>query len=340
MKSANTPTLVYPLNGPVESLQDSPIYVVRPEITEPLKLPLKLIEQRRFQRMPPGTQLMVPLLDKFFPSHYGRYKSSPKEKERLARQQKILNLLLEIRVDLALLINSNGGDVFDEMVIRELMALVRKSGGRVTSYAFNECQSAAAEIFLDADERYSLKDTRFMIHAASTLADPHDHILQKFFGSLSKIGENAKRSAEEVSDSLVPRAAAERREELFRCIQDASKKDRRAEVNFSGEQLAESGIIRETYSTVFSLAKKFSSKVGVTLEWESQRTEIDYFFIAVLFQQIIKSLTGMTVVVTHDRSKKSLSIRYDDTNPEKAQQAVLVFHQLSDVLKRKLSLEK
>jgi len=61
-------------------------------------------------------------------------------------------------------INSVGGDTLGAIAIINAMYLLRLSGQKTTTYVIGEAQSAAGFIFIAGDSRYSIDNTRMMLH--------------------------------------------------------------------------------------------------------------------------------------------------------------------------------
>src|SRR3989338_6558181 len=68
------------------------------------------------------------------------------------------------RIDTALLINTFGGRVGTEQLMREITDFTRKSGGKVFSYVTTVAVSAGSEVMMQADEILTLPDTWCMWH--------------------------------------------------------------------------------------------------------------------------------------------------------------------------------
>ena len=75
--------------------------------------------------------------------------------------------------DVEIYINSVGGDTLGAIAIINAMYLLRLSGQKTTTYIIGEAQSAAGFIFIAGDSRYSIENTRMMLHYAGIIFEEH-----------------------------------------------------------------------------------------------------------------------------------------------------------------------
>jgi len=78
----------------------------------------------------------------------------------------IAQILLENRVRLSFLIDSQGGRTFQRDRYIDLINFIKVRGGKVDAYASKNAKSAAADIFLEADNRFCLYYSAFMWHCS------------------------------------------------------------------------------------------------------------------------------------------------------------------------------
>lgn len=75
--------------------------------------------------------------------------------------------------DVEIYINSVGGDTLGAIAIINAMYLLRLSGQKTTTYIIGEAQSAAGFIFIAGDSRYSIENTRMMLHYSGIAFEEH-----------------------------------------------------------------------------------------------------------------------------------------------------------------------
>jgi len=95
--------------------------------------------------------------------------------------------------DVEIYINSVGGDTLGAIAIINAMYLLRLSGQKTTTYIIGEAQSAAGFIFIAGDSRYSIDNTRMMLHYSGIAFENHKRP--------DEIGQSLKET-KKINDSL------------------------------------------------------------------------------------------------------------------------------------------
>lgn len=320
--------IVVPLGGTMEQLQDREVQLYIPNL-QPMDLPLKRFEHRRFAARPFWQRLVIRGVDSLFPGFYRQYKNRPDEEEAEKIDQKILDIVLDHRVDLHILLNTRGGSVFERDVILELMALSKQTGGESKVYAFLDCQSAGAEIFNRADTRYAMADTHYMMHTSEVnwgIVKSQGTIVHSTIAHLNEFERDGNREQRksELLQGFIANVPLEKRDQAQNWLAALSVNSR-GEVNLSGKELSDFGVLIDKAGSVEDLIKTLGKNIGIKIDPEKISGELGIFLLTVLIQDIIQKKLGAEVAIKVDRSAKKISLLHHSATPEKQALANRVF---------------
>lgn len=298
-----TPKIILPVTGNLVDLSNHKLTVIRPNEKD-LDLPLKRFYQKRpstrEHRSPPISLLtkakkkaIFSLFSRLAPRVYEEAIKWPGDISETAEEIRdfaLIDRIFKTRIDLYMLLHSNGGNVLETNIIREIATLVHQSGGEVFAYMGNRAKSGAGQLFLEADECFAVKGSEWMDHQTGVPSEVESvflYIFTQLYCWLRKSSETNDMSKRLKAKSTDPEAVDD--------LLSKAKQTRRNEINLSSQQLDQLGILSGQFTTIKSLAEKFTQDTGLKVNFENPTTEIDYFFCIIIFEKIAEKLSGTKV---------------------------------------------
>lgn len=178
--------------------------------------------------------------------------------------REVVDILLEGKLRTSLLINSLGGSGFCMRGYLEIIDFIRARGGEVSAYISEDAASAAANILLEADKRYSLRRSEFLWHYGGINEDldpvaSYDDVAEEVkVGTLREIIEVFR-------NKIVPK--------IVGAVPDPDKREVVAaffeshyncsDFFFRAEVLYDLGILHEIYDNVAGLRARFEEVTGI-----------------------------------------------------------------------------
>lgn len=202
----------------------------------------------------------------------------------------LIDIIIKNRADLFILLNSDGGNVFEGEVILEMMKEVQKQGGKTTTYMGHRCGSAAARIFLAGDVRYSLATGEFMEHISSTTIRGIFPLLKDALTRGPRIKSLEQRLMAKSSD---PARIAE-------LVKEAARHHPEVEVRLTADELEELGILTGKFDAINDMVAHVSTSTGLIIDPKKPFLDAEYFFALLACEKIVTEVCGSKVAIKRE----------------------------------------
>ncbi len=225
----------------------------------------------------------------------------------LKKQRDILDIILDGRVRVSVLLNSLGGNCRVQDNVIHFFDRIRENGGVIDAYATSFACSAAANIFSRADYKFVLPDSMVMWHAGSVEASP----LSWMARSLTELnGEKYNPETENTAkiqkykrdfpiflrESVYPNLRDEVLAAVDNIFQDPENP--RGEVWMSGRQLSHYGLATQTLSDLSDMEMFLSKRTGLhSPSLLKKKSYIDRFFSLSALEEHIRHNTPFSVKI-------------------------------------------
>ncbi len=203
-------------------------------------------------------------------------------------------------IDTALLVNTFGGLIAGECLIRDITDLTRKNGGSVFAYVSTVAVSAGSAIMMQADHVTTVPDSWCMWHLPSfpknyaeeltTLHGPEKgaQTLERFNRIRHEIHEEKLHA---ILARTKPGMQADVRADVERVL---SKNGVRHELSYTGAQLKERGVV-ENVDDIQALAQLFTERHG--MKPDRSRWDVDpvsrFFFLSQIEEDLRRKVGAL-----------------------------------------------
>ncbi|MBI4235061.1 hypothetical protein HY604_02050 [Candidatus Peregrinibacteria bacterium] len=190
----------------------------------------------------------------------------------------VAKVILEGRLRLSILLNSFGGFSLKFAPYSRLLNFVKSNGGIVDAYVSGNAASAAADLFLKADNRYCLGRSAFMWHCGRQYREgfesgptrdepsPDPEEREQIEAVKADYRRSQERDLRHAADRLVELSLKSNRERLHghlhRIIDDESVPLEDREILFKGGHLDYLGVAK-AFSSISGMGKQFLESTGL-----------------------------------------------------------------------------
>jgi len=175
---------------------------------------------------------------------------------------KLTQILLEGRVKIGLLIDSDGGDMEILKLISTGLTEMKERGGESQAFVVGHAASAGMELFMSADDRYVLDRSCLMWHFSDCNGERRKsvEILRKGGRPLPSPKQGELQELWTFFESSPCYTSKIWKEVLQNIIADDNPD---GEIAFSGQQLAELQLVNKSFRRLRSLAAKFNGEFSL-----------------------------------------------------------------------------
>jgi ATP-dependent protease ClpP protease subunit len=204
--------------------------------------------------------------------------------------RRVADVLLHGKIRLVLLLNTSGGShKHNEDVVQPSKEFVEAHGGSFHTFGTTEAASAGFELFLlaEKDRRAALQTTEFLHH----IGHPNTEEEMIEF-DLKRLRVDYRRTM----SKLLREASRKAKPTLREKFEKAKTESDNWEVNFTGNELHDMGVLHTACADISALVRKFIRSTGIFPDYEVRKTDpIARFFYFSALEQIVRREHGSNV---------------------------------------------